>query len=95
MEITQLVLYFQLEMVWGMNYSCILAYVVYFLEQIDIAKPGSYIIINNAKVLKFKGFMRLVTDEEGSVEEDSEPEILEVAQDNLSLNEYELILNNT
>ena len=67
---------------------------MYLEEQIDTAKPGSYIIINNVAVNMFKGYMRVITDLGGIVEEDSNPHILEVAEDkNLSLIEYEMVLH--
>merc|ERR1711879_16304 len=62
-------------------------------EQIDIAKPGNYIIIRNSKIKMFKGFMRLTVDKWGLIEEDPNPQTFEVTDEteNLSLVEYELV----
>eukprot|EP00884_Botryococcus_braunii_P013354 jgi/Botrbrau1/22019/Bobra.0024s0033.1 len=66
-------------------------------EQVDIAKPGKFIILRNAKVDMFRGSMRLAVNLWGKVEEDANPTEFEVKTDhNLSLIEYELVqLQNT
>ena len=60
-------------------------------NQIDIAKPGSHIIIRNSKIDMFKGFMRLAVDKWGNITEDPNPESWEVGGKNLSEVEYELV----
>ncbi|KAI9093379.1 hypothetical protein K1719_027393 [Acacia pycnantha] len=60
-------------------------------EQVDIMKPGSTLILRNAKIDMFKGSMRLAVDKWGRVEV-TEPANFEVKEDNnLSLVEYELV----
>ena len=57
----------------------------------DEVKPGSDVIIRNAKVLVFSGFMRLTVDMWGLIEENPEPLAIEVNESkNVSLDEYEL-----
>lgn len=54
-------------------------------------KPGSTVILRNAKIDMFKGTMRLAVDKWGRVEV-TEPANFEVKEDNnLSLVEYELV----
>jgi replication factor A1 len=45
---------------------------------VDVAKPGSYIILRNAKVDMFRGSMRLAVNQWGKVEIDPNPTPLEV-----------------
>lgn len=60
-------------------------------EQVDIMKPGTTVILRNAKIDMFKGSMRLAVDKWGRVEV-TEPAKFTVREDNnLSLVEYELI----
>ncbi|KAF7822959.1 replication factor A1 [Senna tora] len=60
-------------------------------EQVDIMKPGSTLILRNAKIDMFKGSMRLAVDKWGRVEV-TEPANFQVKEDNnLSLVEYELV----
>ncbi|KAG5561714.1 hypothetical protein RHGRI_004681 [Rhododendron griersonianum] len=60
-------------------------------EQVDLMKPGTTVILRNAKIDMFKGSMRLAVDKWGRVEV-TEPENFVVNEDNnLSLVEYELV----
>ncbi|KAK4420387.1 hypothetical protein Salat_1989000 [Sesamum alatum] len=60
-------------------------------EQVDLLKPGSTVILRNAKIDMFKGSMRLAVDKWGRIEV-TEPATFEVKEDNnLSLVEYELV----
>lgn len=60
-------------------------------DQVDIMKPGTTIIVRNAKIEMFKGTMRLVVDKWGLIEV-TEPADFTVKEDNnLSLIEYELV----
>jgi len=61
-------------------------------EQIDHVQPGKTIIVRNAKIDMFKGFMRLAVDKWGKIEQAKEPAKFEVKNDNnLSAVEYELV----
>ncbi|KAF5462754.1 hypothetical protein F2P56_018736 [Juglans regia] len=60
-------------------------------DQVDIMKPGATVILRNAKIEMFKGFMRMVVDKWGRVEV-TELANFDVKEDhNLSLVEYELV----
>ncbi|CAK9325227.1 unnamed protein product [Citrullus colocynthis] len=60
-------------------------------DQVDQVKPGTTIILRNAKIDMFKGSMRLAVDKWGRIEV-TEPEDFVVKEDNnLSLVEYELV----
>ncbi|KAL3508709.1 hypothetical protein ACH5RR_028110 [Cinchona calisaya] len=60
-------------------------------DQIDAMKPGTTVILRNAKIDMFKGCMRLAVDKWGRIEV-TEPAAFEVKEDNnLSLVEYELV----
>ncbi|KAL6587480.1 hypothetical protein OROMI_000458 [Orobanche minor] len=60
-------------------------------EQVEMMKPGTTIILRNAKIDMFKESMRLAVDKWGRVEV-TEPASFTVKEDNnLSLVEYELI----
>lgn len=60
-------------------------------DQVDLMKPGSTVIIRNAKIDMFKGSMRLAVDKWGRIEV-TEPAAFTVIEDNnLSLVEYELV----
>ncbi|MQL93622.1 hypothetical protein Taro_026269 [Colocasia esculenta] len=60
-------------------------------DQVDLVKPGTTVILRNAKVDMFKGSMRLAVDKWGRVEV-TEPANFAVKEDNnLSLVEYELV----
>ncbi|XP_050381677.1 uncharacterized protein At4g28440-like [Argentina anserina] len=60
-------------------------------DQVDIMKPGTTVILRNAKIDMFKGTMRLGVDKWGRVEV-TEPASFEVKEaNNLSLVEYELV----
>jgi hypothetical protein len=43
------------------------------VHAVDIARPGKYIILRNAKVDMFRGSMRLAVNLWGKVEEDANP----------------------
>lgn len=64
----------------------------YFLSySVDMMKPGTTVILRNAKIDMFKGAMRLAVDKWGRVEV-TEPADFDVNQENnLSLVEYELV----
>ncbi|KAL6992506.1 hypothetical protein U1Q18_010616 [Sarracenia purpurea var. burkii] len=60
-------------------------------EQVDLMKPGTTVILRNAKIDMFKGSMRLAVDKWGRIEV-TEPAKFVVKEDNnLSLVEYELV----
>ncbi|XP_048321163.2 uncharacterized protein At4g28440 [Ziziphus jujuba] len=60
-------------------------------DQVGLMKPGTTVILRNAKIDMFKGSMRLAVDKWGRVEV-TEPANFEVKEDNnLSLVEYELV----
>ncbi|XP_008782440.1 uncharacterized protein At4g28440-like [Phoenix dactylifera] len=60
-------------------------------EQVDLMKPGTTVILRNAKIDMFKGSMRLAVDKWGRVEV-ADPADFTVKEDNnLSLVEYELV----
>ncbi|KAK3033585.1 hypothetical protein RJ639_032433 [Escallonia herrerae] len=60
-------------------------------DQVNLMKPGTTVILRNAKIDMFKGSMRLVVDKWGRVEV-TEPASFTVKEDNnLSLVEYELV----
>lgn len=64
----------------------------YLLEQIDLVQPGKTVIVRNAKIDMFKGFMRLAVDKWGKLEASPEIANFEVNQENnLSTVEYELV----
>jgi len=64
-------------------------------DQIDKVTPGRTIIVRNAKIDMFKGFMRLAVDKWGKIEVASEPATFEVStSNNLSNVEYELVTVN-
>jgi len=61
-------------------------------DQIDKVQIGKAIIIRNAKVDMFKGFMRLAVDKWGKIELSNEPANFQPNTDNnLSNIEYELV----
>ncbi|PKI55215.1 hypothetical protein CRG98_024506 [Punica granatum] len=61
-------------------------------EQVDMMKPGTIVILRNAKIDMFKGSMRLAVDKWGRIEATDQPAEFTVKEDNnLSLVEYELV----
>ncbi|KAL4436927.1 hypothetical protein ABPG75_004066 [Micractinium tetrahymenae] len=60
-------------------------------EQVDIAKPGSYLTLRNAKIDMFRGSMRLAVNQWGKMEPASGQSFQPEADFNLSLVEYELV----
>lgn len=63
-----------------------------YLDQLDVAKPGSHIIVRNSRIRMFKGFMRLSVDKWGNITADPEESNFKVLEsNNVSEVEYELI----
>lgn len=61
------------------------------LTLVDLMKPGTTVILRNAKIDMFKGTMRVAVDKWGRIEV-AEPATFVVKEDNnLSLIEYELV----
>jgi len=61
-------------------------------EQIDPLVPGATVVVRNAKIDMFKGFMRLAVDKWGSLKHAEHQETFQVKQENnLSAIEYELV----
>lgn len=61
-------------------------------EQVDLATPGSYITLRNARIDMFRGSMRLAVNQWGKVEEAEPNQDFQVKmEDNLSLVEFELV----
>jgi len=64
-------------------------------EQIDHVQPGKTIIVRNAKIDMFKGYMRLAVDKWGKIEQSKDSGKFEAKIDNnLSAVEYELVTVN-
>ncbi|XP_047095901.1 uncharacterized protein At4g28440-like [Lolium rigidum] len=60
-------------------------------DQVDLLKPGTTVLLRNARIDMFKGSMRLAVDKWGRVEV-TEPASFTVKEDNnMSLVEYELV----
>lgn len=71
----------------------LLYYIFYFYVvcSVDLLKPGTTVILRNARIDMFKGSMRLAVDKWGRIEV-TEPANFVVKEDNnLSLVEYELV----
>lgn len=61
-------------------------------DQLDLCAVGATVILRNAKIEMFKGFMRLVVDKWGKVEVAATPATFEAnTSNNLSQVEYELV----
>ncbi|KAJ6792779.1 uncharacterized protein M6B38_140225 [Iris pallida] len=60
-------------------------------EQVDLMKPGTTVILRNAKIDMFKGSMRLAVDKWGRVEPTDAADFTVKEDNNLSLIEYELV----
>ncbi|PON39012.1 Nucleic acid-binding, OB-fold containing protein [Parasponia andersonii] len=60
-------------------------------DQVDLMKPGTTIILRNAKIDMFKGSMRLAVDKWGRVEVTEPAQFIVKEDNNLSLVEYELV----
>ncbi|XP_034900562.1 uncharacterized protein At4g28440 [Populus alba] len=60
-------------------------------DQVDLMKPGTTVILRNAKIDMFKGSMRLAVDKWGRVEVTEPAEFVVKEDNNLSLVEYELV----
>eukprot|EP01103_Thecamoeba_quadrilineata_P002242 TRINITY_DN12232_c0_g1_i1.p2 TRINITY_DN12232_c0_g1~~TRINITY_DN12232_c0_g1_i1.p2 ORF type:complete len:143 (+),score=24.49 TRINITY_DN12232_c0_g1_i1:24-431(+) len=61
-------------------------------EQINLVVPGNTIVVRNAKIIMFKGFMRLEVDKWGKIENAAEPATFDINEShNMSSVEYELV----
>lgn len=60
-------------------------------EQVDLANPGKYITLRNAKIDMYRGSMRLAVDQWGKVEALEDANFKANVDNNLSLVEYELV----
>ncbi|XP_028777478.1 uncharacterized protein At4g28440-like [Neltuma alba] len=60
-------------------------------EQVDLMKPGTTVILRNAKIDMFKGSMRLAVDKWGRIEVTDPAKFVVKEDNNLSLVEYELV----
>ncbi|KAF2283254.1 hypothetical protein GH714_043606 [Hevea brasiliensis] len=60
-------------------------------EQVDLMKPGTTVILRNAKIDMFKGSMRLAVDKWGRIEVTEPANFVVQENNNLSLVEYELV----
>jgi len=61
-------------------------------NQIEALQPGDTVVVRNAKIDMFKGFMRLAVDKWGSLKTADQPAPFQVKSDNnLSTIEYELV----
>ncbi|KAK6946679.1 hypothetical protein RJ641_000152 [Dillenia turbinata] len=60
-------------------------------DQVDMMKPGTTVILRNAKIDMFKGTMRLAVDKWGRVEVTEAATFAVKEDNNLSLVEYELV----
>ncbi|KAK9267372.1 hypothetical protein L1049_010338 [Liquidambar formosana] len=60
-------------------------------DQVDLMKPGTTVILRNAKIDMFKGSMRLAVDKWGRVEVTEPANFVVKENNNLSLVEYELV----
>ncbi|RWW15576.1 hypothetical protein BHE74_00023810, partial [Ensete ventricosum] len=61
------------------------------LFSVDLMKPGTSLILRNAKIDMFKGSMRLAVDKWGRVEATDPADFTVEEDNNLSLVEYELV----
>lgn len=60
-------------------------------EQVEKAKPGSYLTLTNAKVEMYRGTMRLAVDKWGSLETAEGASFQPKVDNNMSLIEFELV----
>ncbi|KAE8689844.1 integrator complex subunit 9-like protein [Hibiscus syriacus] len=60
-------------------------------DQVELMKPGSTVILRNAKIDMFKGSMRLAVDKWGRIEVTDPANFVVKEDNNLSLIEYELV----
>ncbi|KAL6328682.1 hypothetical protein AAG906_003367 [Vitis piasezkii] len=65
---------------------------VYIPSMFDMIKPGATVILHKAKIDMFKGSMRLAVDKWGRVEVTKDANFVVKEQNNLSLVEYELVV---
>jgi replication factor A1 len=60
-------------------------------EQIELLKPGRTVVLRNARVDMFKGYMRLAVDKWGKIEAATDVNFNVNLNNNLSAIEYELV----
>jgi len=60
-------------------------------SQIDVVVPGKTIVVRNAKIEMFKGFMRLSVDKWGNIRPSDAADFEVNMNNNMSLVEYELV----
>ncbi|GMI72297.1 hypothetical protein like AT2G33845 [Hibiscus trionum] len=60
-------------------------------DQVELMKPGTTVILRNAKIDMFKGSMRLAVDKWGRIEVTDPANFVVKEDNNLSLVEYELV----
>lgn len=70
---------------------CFIVITTLFFFSVDLMKPGTTVILRNAKIDMFKGSMRLAVDKWGRVEVTEPAEFVVKEDNNLSLVEYELV----
>jgi replication factor A1 len=58
---------------------------------VDLMKPGTTVILRNARIDMFKGSMRLAVDKWGRIEVTEPAEFVVKEDNNLSMVEYELV----
>lgn len=58
---------------------------------VDLMKPGTTVILRNAKIDMFKGSMRVAVDKWGRIEGTESAKFVVKEDNNLSLVEYELV----
>ncbi len=63
----------------------------YIADQIDRVQPGKTVILRNAKIDMFKGFMRLAVDKWGKIDSTENATFEVNSENNLSKVEYELV----
>lgn len=63
----------------------------FYLLTVDLMKPGTTVIIRNAKIDMFKSSMRLAVDKWGRIEVTESANFTVKEDNNLSLVEYELV----
>ncbi|CAI9754973.1 unnamed protein product [Fraxinus pennsylvanica] len=81
--------YFSKMMIAFQLYNHLL--LVYISSSVDLVKPGTTLILRNAKIDMFKGTMRLTVDKWGRIEVTKPATIVVKEDNNLSIVEYELV----
>jgi len=59
-------------------------------DQVDVAQPGKYLTLRNARIDMFKGSMRIAVDQWGKIEETT-AKFIPKEDNNLSLIEFEMV----